>query len=217
MAGTLKVGGVTLATHSDATGLVSMDSGLTFPAGSVLQVTQVTDSKAFSYTNTTSWNFGNSTTRGDDSHGGVASNLNVTMTTKGVNSNFLICTNLQNTGTNATAYNWAMRTYWSVDSYVNPLVVGDPATHGVYSNGTAVQSGFWNGSTGDTDLYPHFTQVLKTSNTIQSGTSITFKIVISSYYTSGGNILYYNRQHTTNNAGYRLVPVSTHTVYEIAT
>ena len=33
MAGTLKVGGVTLATHSDATAKVSLDSGLTFPAG----------------------------------------------------------------------------------------------------------------------------------------------------------------------------------------
>ena len=32
MAGTLKVGGVTLATHSDATAKVSLDSGLTFPA-----------------------------------------------------------------------------------------------------------------------------------------------------------------------------------------
>lgn len=41
MAGTLKVGGVTLATHSDATGLVSMDSGLTFPAGTILQSTQI--------------------------------------------------------------------------------------------------------------------------------------------------------------------------------
>ena len=38
MAGTLKVGGVTLATHSDATAKVSLDSGLTFPAGHVLQV-----------------------------------------------------------------------------------------------------------------------------------------------------------------------------------
>ena len=45
MAGTLKVGGVTLATHSDATGLVSMDNNIvvpslenaTFPSGSILQ------------------------------------------------------------------------------------------------------------------------------------------------------------------------------------
>lgn len=40
MSGSIKVGGVTLATHSDATAKVSLDSELTFPAGHVVQVHQ---------------------------------------------------------------------------------------------------------------------------------------------------------------------------------
>jgi hypothetical protein len=38
MAGTLKVGGVPIATHSDATAKVTLDSGIVFPAGHILQV-----------------------------------------------------------------------------------------------------------------------------------------------------------------------------------
>ena len=45
MAGTLKVGGVPLATHSDTTAKVSLDSNIQFPIGHVLQVKQ-------EYTNT---------------------------------------------------------------------------------------------------------------------------------------------------------------------
>ena len=110
-----------------------------------------------------------------------------------------------------------MNTYWSVDSYANPLVEGDPSNHGVYSSGTGLQSGFWMDAITDSTWYPHYTQVLKSSNNIAKNTSITFKIVLSSHYTSTGNTLYYNRQNTTNNGAYRLVPVSTHTIYEIAT
>ena len=191
-------------------------SGATFPAGNILQVVQTQDHKAFSYTNTSSWYWGTSSTRADDSHGGVASYLNCTLTTKGTNSNFLVCANLQNAGASAAGYTWGMNTYWSVDSYANPLIVGVPSTHGLYSNGQGLQSGFWQDSVSDSTWYPHYTQVLKSSNTIAKGISIIFKIVISSYYTSGGNTLYYNRQNTTNNGSYRLVPVSTHTIYEIA-
>lgn len=54
MAGTLKVGGVTLATHSDATAKVSLDSGLTFPAGHVIQTVWNTKSdEASTSTNST--------------------------------------------------------------------------------------------------------------------------------------------------------------------
>jgi hypothetical protein len=195
----------------------SIPSGVTFPAGNILQVVQTQDHKAFSYTNTSSnWYWGTSLTRADDSHGGVASYLNCTLTTKGTNSNFLVCANLQNAGASVAGYTWGMNTYWSVDSYANPLIVGVPSTHGIYSNGQGLQSGFWQDTAVDGTWYPHYTQILKSSNTIAKGISITFKIVISTYYTSGGNTLYYNRQNTTNNGSYRLVPVSTHTIYEIA-
>lgn len=54
MAGTLKVGGVTLATHSDATAKVSLDSGLTFPAGHIVQVqTNTDDTYLNGFTNST--------------------------------------------------------------------------------------------------------------------------------------------------------------------
>ena len=195
----------------------TIGSGVSLPAGSVLQVVVAQDSKAFAYTNSSQWDWGTATTRGNDSHGGVADNLNCTLTTKGVNSNFLVCANLQNAGANAADYTWGLNTYWSVDSYADPLVVGDPSTHGIYTSGEGLQSGFWTASVTDKDLYPHYTQVLKSSNTIAKGTAITFKIVLSTYYSSGGNILYYNRQNTTVNGAYRLVPVSTQTVYEIAT
>ena len=47
MAGTLKVGGVPLATHSDSTAKVSLDSGLTFPAGHIVHVVQVVKTNTF--------------------------------------------------------------------------------------------------------------------------------------------------------------------------
>ena len=207
-----RLGTVTTGTMNNTIG-----SSATFPAGTVLQVVQAQDDVNFQYTNSgQEWNFGTATTRGNDSHGGVADNLNCTITTKGVNSNFLVCANLQNTGASATGYNWGMSTYWSVDSYANPIVKGDPSGH-LYSSGTGLQSGHWQAQTGDEGWYPHYTQVLKTGNTISKNTSITFKIVISSRYTSGGNIVYYNRQNTSSSGNYRLVPVSTHTIYEIAT
>lgn len=215
MSGILKVGGSELVNDNGGSGALQWGSGV--PAGIVLQVVQTQDSKAFTYTNTVQWGFGNATTRGDDSHGGVADNLNCTLTSKGVNSNFLVCANLQNAGTNQTGYHWGMNTYWSVDSYANPLVKGDPSNHGAYSLGQGLQSGFWQSEQSDENWYPHYTQVLKSGNTIAKNTSITFKIVIGSKYTSVGNILYYNRQNSSGNGDYRLVPVSTHTVYEIAT
>jgi len=211
---TLKLNNTTVFTETN--GAASIPSGVKFPAGNILQVVQTQDHKTFSYTNTSSWYWGTSSTRADDSHGGVASYLNCTLTTKGTNSNFLVCANLQNAGASAAGYTWGMNTYWSIDSYANPLIVGVPSTHGLYSNGQGLQSGFWQDSISDSTWYPHYTQVLKSSNTIAKGISIIFKIVISSYYTSGGNTLYYNRQYTTSNGPYRLVPVSTHTVYEIA-
>ena len=226
---TLTLGGKTVLTQtgsdepvlgSNLTGspALSLTGATTFPAGTILQVAQTKDSVSFSYTNTTSsWYFGTASGRASDSHGGVASNLNCTLTTKGVNSNFLVCGNLQFAGANSQGYTWGMNTYWSFDSYATPLAVGEPSSHGVYSSGTGVQSGFWQDNAGDGTWYPHYTQVLKTGNTIAKNTSITFKIVIGTHYTSAGNIVYYNRQNTTDNGQYRLVPVSTHTIYEIAT
>jgi len=211
----IKINNKTFATQTGAAQPI-IANNVTFPAGHILQVVQTQDHKAFSYTNTSSWNWGTSSTRGDDSYGGVASYLNCTLTTKGTNSNFLVCANLQNAGASVPGYTWGMNTYWSVDSYANPLIVGVPSTHGLYSNGQGLQSGFWQDAVTDSTWYPHYTQVLKSSNNIAKGISIIFKIVISTYYTTGGNIVYYNRQNTTNNGSYRLVPVSTHTVYEIA-
>ena len=41
MAGTLKVGGVSLATHSDSTAKVSLDNNVRFPAGHIIEVKTV--------------------------------------------------------------------------------------------------------------------------------------------------------------------------------
>ena len=38
MAGTIKVGGVTLASHSDSTAKISVDNNVQFPVGHVIQV-----------------------------------------------------------------------------------------------------------------------------------------------------------------------------------
>ena len=212
---TLTLGGSTLANKTGS--VVSINDGVILPAGSVLQVVQAQDDEAFGYTNTSQWSFGNTSTRADNSHGGVVDNLNVTLTTKKANSNFLVCANLQNAGASAVGYAFGMNTYWSVDSYANPIIKGNPSNHGVYPSGQGVQSGFWVISTGDSGWKPLDTQVLKTGNTIAKNTTITFKIVVGTYYTSGGNTLYINRQHNSGNGAYRLVPVSTHTVFEIAT
>ena len=61
MAGTLKVGGVSLATHSDSTAKVSLDNNVRFPAGhpySIKVYTETTDSG-----NTTSTGIGFGTVR----------------------------------------------------------------------------------------------------------------------------------------------------------
>jgi len=42
MSGTLQVGGVTLATHTESPSTLTLDSGVVFPAGHVLQTTQNT-------------------------------------------------------------------------------------------------------------------------------------------------------------------------------
>ena len=72
MAGTLKVGGVTLATHSDATAKVSLDSGLTFPAGTIIKVSYGLNDTASAALS------------------GTQTSLSLGITTKVANSNFLI-------------------------------------------------------------------------------------------------------------------------------
>ena len=66
---TFKINGKNFATQ-DGTGAATIHSDVVFPAGTVLQVAQSQDHQAFSYTNTTTWDFGNTTTRANDSHGG---------------------------------------------------------------------------------------------------------------------------------------------------
>ena len=186
------------------------------PAGTVLQVVSTTDDNDFSFTCTSNWDYGTASTRADGSHGSVADNLNVTLTTKGVNSNFLIMQNISQLSPGAVQYNVGIRTYWSVDSYANPLSVGS-TSNGPWSSGTNVQQGHWNVGV-DNDQSPSVDSVfMKSSNTIAKGTSVTFKLCISTYYTSVGNVLRYNNQTGGSNGAWRMNVISSHTVYEIAT
>ena len=77
MAGILKLGGVPLATHSDSTAKVSLDTNVQFPAGHVIQ----TVTKAATVTATES--SGSNTVKSSDF-------FNKSITAKGNNSIFVI-------------------------------------------------------------------------------------------------------------------------------
>jgi len=185
----------------------------TFPAGHVLQVVPTTYSGAFSYTNGSQWNWGTSSTRGDNSHGGVISGLNTTLTTKQANSKFLMLVSLSHCSASATGYTVGMNLYYSGDSYATPITRG-----GTRGSRTRVTDGFWQGQIAD-NMETRLSGAYTFTPTSSAGTALTFKIALSSKYTSGGNIITVNSKSSSNivDAVYNMVPVSTLTIMEVAT
>ena len=68
----------------------TLGSGVTFPAGIVLQSKTTELKDPWSWTNTTANTDGTSSSRADDSYGGILTGLTTTVTAKGADSDFLV-------------------------------------------------------------------------------------------------------------------------------
>ena len=193
---------------------VTIDSGVTFPAGSVLQVKDVYLKDKFDYTNGSSWTFGTAATREDQSHGGVVDDLSLTLTTKGTNSSFFIslhlsqCSNSDMDG----GYHMAGGIFYSIDSYANPLSRGNAD-----GSRTRVSFGNWTRTgTGDFCSFDMGCQLGHTS-TLAKGATLSYRTVLATTYTSGGNTIRINSENNDSNGTSYFRPVSTFRVMEIAT
>jgi len=192
----------------------------TFPAGHVIQVkySEFLDPATFSYTSTTEgWDFGTQSTRADNSHAGILTDLELSITTKQDNSIFIInnyfagCTNSDPNG----AYNWGAGIFCSLDNYNSLISKGNK--HPSYTSVGEVTYGRWiyppNDSYSDEDFYG----TIRHSPNQPKNTSITYRVVIDNAYTSGGNTVYVNYRSGYSNSLTEMAKVgATMTIMEIA-
>ena len=208
----------TLNTTDISTGTIN--SNVVFPAGTVLQVAAAEDRATFEYYNTnSSFYWGTPQTRGDNSHAGVASGLNVTLTTKKANSTFLLDISLPQCQGQGDSYNMGISFWWSVDSYANQIGKGDNTATGQNTVATEMSFGQWNPVNHNTDRTLFVRHMVPVASTVAKGTSVTFKVCFSTHYFSNDSgRVYYNRKASNHdNYNYNMSTVATHTVTEIAT
>ena len=223
----LSIDGTTVI--SKTSGNISIDNfnslsgnltGATFPAGHVIQVkyNEFLDPATFSYTSTTQgWDFGTQSTRADNSHAGILTDLEITITTKQDNSIFIInnyfagCTNSNPNG----AYNWGAGIFCSLDNYNNLISKGNISPLG--GSYKPVTYGRW--------IYPHadgysdedFYGTIKHSPNQPKNTNITYRVVIDNAYTSDGNTVYVNYRNGYSTGYSEMQKVgATMTIMEIA-
>ena len=192
----------------------TLGSGVTFPTGHVLQVETSNHTTHFYYTtSSTVFDNGTTSTRGDDSHGSVIDDLNVTLTTKKANSKFLIFINLQNCGvdTPASGYPFVLNVYSSIDGYATPIIRGDQ----VGSN----RQRFSAAKYPRTILNNYATTTMNFSceqtSSLASGASVTFKSCIASLSAMTVMLNYLHDPDTDGDSFFRTA--STATIFEIAT
>ena len=192
----------------------TIGSGVTFPSGHVLQAETSNHTTHFYYTtSSTVFDNGTTSTRGDDSHGSVIDDLNVTLTTKKANSKFLIFINLQNCGVDspASGYPFVLNVYSSIDSYATPIIRGDQ----VGSN----RQRFSAAKYPRTVLNNYATTTMNFSceqtSSLASGASVTFKSCIASLGAMTVMLNYLHDPDTDGSSFFRTA--STATIFEIAT
>ena len=210
---TFKINGKNFATQS-GTGEATVHSDVVFPAGNVLQVKDSYLKDSFSYTNGSSWNFGTASTREDQSHGGVVDDLSLTLTTKGTNSSFFIslhlcqCSNSDMDG----GYHMGGSIYYSIDSYADPLSRGNAD-----GTRTRVSFGNWTDYGGNNFCSFDMGCQLGHTSTLAKGATLSYRTVLSTTYTSGGNTIRVNSENYDADGTSYFRPVSTFRVMEIAT
>jgi len=163
-----------------------------FPAGHVIQTKTSIFKDLHSFTIGGANNNGNngesdaqgtSTTRGNDTWGGIIPGLEVAITKRASSSHFLVTFNLMGCTSNqmAAAYNWFYNIYTSVDSYANPIQIGNTRS----GSDRRVMAGFrsyYNQSSYNAYNSKTLSGQAKYSPSISSGTSVTFKSLIFSSY-----------------------------------
>jgi hypothetical protein len=192
----------------------TLGSGIVFPAGVALQSKTSELKDSWSWTNTVKWDFGSSTTRGNDTHGGIMDDLTTELTAKGADSDFLVSWSLSQVClSNHGSYNMAFNIYQSSDSYATPISYSDVTT-----GPGRVLGGAWYTDVNNYISKDFSGNTMLTGVTLAKGATIKFKIVISSNYTSGGNVIYINRVINQNTTGdHFFCTVSSMTVTEVAT
>mgnify|MGYP001439562062 CR=1 FL=1 len=209
---TTLTGNVTLSGSANNLGTIS--SATTFPAGVALQSKTSELKDSWSWTNTSTWGFGSSTTRGNDTHGGIIDDLTTELTAKGADSDFLVSWSLSQVClSNHGSYNMGFNIYQSTDSYATPISYSDVTT-----GPGRVLGGAWFTAGNDYISKDFSGNTMLTGVTLAKGATIKFKIVISSNYTNGGNTSYFNRvQNQSTTGGHFFCTVSSMTVMEVAT
>ena len=200
------------ATIADAT----LASTTTFPAGHVLQIQSSHLKDVWTYTNSSVWDWGSASTRGDQSHGSIIDDLSITVTAKGTNSDFYLLLNLDGVGNSDMdgGYGQAVNIWSSADTYANPVDRGNQDG----SNRVRVTTGSWiTMSSGEFTNLTLVANVKHTGASIAKGATISYRVAMSSRYTSGGNTLWINKYNTDADANYSMRSVSTLQVTEVAT
>ncbi len=206
---------ISMSTGSIASAVTgTLGSGIVFPAGVVLQSKTTELKDTWSWTNTTGNTDGTSSTRANDSYGGVLTGLTTTVTAKGVDSDFLISGNLAQVSlSDHGSYNFWFRIYSSLDTYATPVSQGN-----AYSSNTRVTGGSWFTWGGTNYISLNFPFEIKhTGATLAKDSPVTYKICFSSHYSSGGNTVYVNRLTNHSTGDHILATVSSMSVTEIAT
>jgi len=203
--------GASLGTISGGT----LASGVVFPAGHVLQIQTSHLKDVWTYTNSSAWDWGTATTRGNQSHGSIIDDLSITVTAKGTNSDFYLLLNLDQVGNSDMdgGYGLAVNIYSSADTYANPVDRGNQA-----GNRTRVMTGSWmRHGAGEFANITLVANLKHTGASIAKGATISYRVAMSSHYTSGGNTLWINKYNTDADAAYSMRSVSTLQVTEVAT
>jgi hypothetical protein len=208
-------GALTIASSTLTTPTIANMANCTFPAGMVLQnkITELKDT--WSWTNTTANTDGSSSTRADDSYGGILTGLTTTVTAEGADSDFLISWNLAQVSLSnqVGGYQLWFRIYSSLDTYTTPVSQGD-----VYSSNTRATGGGWYNFASSDYLSLSFPGLIKhTGVTLAKGSPVTYKMSFSSNYTTSGNTIYVNRVKNHTTGSHIIATVSSMSVTEIAT
>ena len=221
MASTLKVDNIIATDGTTAPITLSGDaatlgSGVTFPAGHIIQIKRSYLKDQFSYAGS-SFDFDGASARADGTAGSIVDDLTITITKQSGTSYFILAYNLNQTSNSDMdgGYNFGMNIYSSVDSYADPVSRGN-------ANGSRVRitDGWWavegDGQSGGPN-YPvrNLSGHIEHSPGSAANTSITYKLCIDSGYTSGGNTVYIGRKPSNTDSNVNMMTVSSLLVMEV--
>ena len=141
--------------------------------------------------------------------------LTTELTAKGADSDFLISWNLAQVSLSnqVGGYQFWFRIYSSLDTYTTPVSQGN-----VSGDNTRATGGGWYNFANTKYLSLSFPgQIKHTGVTLAKGSPVTYKMALSSNYTTSGNTIYVNRVTNHATGAHNISTVSSMSVTEIAT